>query len=187
MPVQAPLNPEKVDPAAGVADKVTLVPSLKFAAQVLGQSIPAGLLVTLPLPEADTVNWAGFTATNVAETAWLPESSSVHAGPLQAPLKPPNVKPDAAVAVNVTDVPDAKLAVQAAGQLIPAGLLTTLPLPVTETVNCACCCCAGGGLLEPPPQAVNPNSRRRIAGQSGNTPRTRHTSLRALLAARVAC
>jgi hypothetical protein len=68
MPVHAPLKPEKVDPAAAVADNVTLVPSLKFAAQVVGQLIPAGLLVTVPLPETETVNWAGLTAVNVAET-----------------------------------------------------------------------------------------------------------------------
>jgi hypothetical protein len=88
----------------------------------------------------------------------LPESISLHTEPLHAPAKPPKLKPEPAVAVNVTDVPEAKLAVQAEGQLIPAGLLTTLPLPVTETVNCACCCGGGGGLTEPPPQALNPNN-----------------------------
>ena len=69
MPVHMPLNPEKLYPEAGVADNVTLVPSLKFAAQVVGQSIPAGLLVTVPLPETETVNWAGPMAVNIAETA----------------------------------------------------------------------------------------------------------------------
>jgi hypothetical protein len=67
-PVHAPLKPEKVDPAAAVADSVTPVPSLKFAAQVVGQLIPPGLLVTVPLPETETVNWAGLAAANVAET-----------------------------------------------------------------------------------------------------------------------
>jgi len=186
MPVHAPLKPEKVDPTAAVADNVTLVPSLKFAAQVLGQSIPAGLLVTVPLPDTETVTWAGLTAAKVAETDWLPESSSVQAEPLHAPPKPPKLKPEPAVAVNVTDVPEAKLALQVEGQLIPAGLLTTLPLPVTESDNCACCC-GGGELMDPPPQALNPNSKGRITGQSGNTPRTKDTPLRALFAARVAC
>jgi hypothetical protein len=183
--MHAPLKPEKVDPPVAVADKVTIVPSLKLAAQVVGQSIPAGLLVTLPLPETETVNCAGLTAVNVAETDWLPESRIVHTEPLHAPPKPAKLNPEAAVAVNVTDVPEAKLALQVEGQLTPAGLLITVPVPVTETVNCACCR-GGGGVMEPPPQAVNPNNRRRIAGQSGNPPRTKHTSLRALLAARVA-
>lgn len=164
--MHSPLNPEKLYLEAGVADNVTLVPSLKFAEQVLGQSIPAGLLVTVPLPETETVNWAGPKAENVAETAGLLESRSLHVEPLHAPPKPAKLKPDAAVAVNVTDVPEAKLTVHSEGQLSPAGLLTTVPLPVTETVNCTCCCGGGGGLLEPPPQALNPNSRRRIAGQS---------------------
>jgi hypothetical protein len=50
VPLQAPLQPEKVEPAAGVAVKVTLVPDEKLALQVLPQVIPAGVLVTLPLP-----------------------------------------------------------------------------------------------------------------------------------------
>ena len=97
------------------------------------------------------------------------ESTRLHKEPLHAPPKPPRLKPEPAVAVNVTDVPAAKLAVHVEGQLIPAGLLITVPLPVTVTVNCACCGCGGGGLLEPPPQALNPNSKRRIvADQSGD-------------------
>jgi len=104
----------------------------------------------------------------------LLESTRLHKEPLHAPPKPPKLKPEPAVAVNVTDVPEAKLAVQVEGQLIPAGLLITVPLPVTVTVNCACCCCGGGGLLEPPPQALNPNSKRRIvAGQSRDKPSKR--------------
>ncbi len=68
MPVHAPLNPEKLYPAAGVAVKATVVPSVKLAEQVVGQSIPAGLLVTVPLPETETLNWTWPKAVNVAET-----------------------------------------------------------------------------------------------------------------------
>ncbi|MBI3607017.1 MAG: hypothetical protein HY207_03515 [Nitrospirae bacterium] len=50
IPVQAPLQPEKTDPDAGVAVRVTLVPLVKPAAQVAPQVIPAGLLVTVPVP-----------------------------------------------------------------------------------------------------------------------------------------
>jgi hypothetical protein len=35
----------------------------------------------------------------------------------------------------VTEVPDAKLAVHVVGQLIPAGVLVTVPVPATATVN----------------------------------------------------
>ena len=45
-----PLQPPKVDPAAGVAVSVTAVPLVKLAAQVAPQVMPAGELVTVPLP-----------------------------------------------------------------------------------------------------------------------------------------
>ncbi|MBV9342150.1 MAG: hypothetical protein JO159_14855 [Acidobacteria bacterium] len=56
MPLQAPLKPEKLDPAAGEAVRLTLVPPLKLAEQLLGQLMPAGWLVTVPLPDTETVN-----------------------------------------------------------------------------------------------------------------------------------
>jgi len=45
-----PLQPLKVEPAAGVAVSVTTVPLAKPAEQVALQLIPAGLLVTVPVP-----------------------------------------------------------------------------------------------------------------------------------------
>ena len=54
--------------------------------------------------------------------------------PEQAPLQPVNVDPTPPTAVNAT-VPLAKVVEQIAPQLIPAGLLVTVPLPVTETVS----------------------------------------------------
>ncbi|HEY3550370.1 MAG TPA: hypothetical protein VGK69_04895, partial [Gaiellaceae bacterium] len=51
VPVQAPDQPLKVEPAAGVAVRVTLVPEVKSCEQVEPQLIPAGLDVTVPLPE----------------------------------------------------------------------------------------------------------------------------------------
>src|SRR5205823_12238792 len=45
-----PLQPVKVDPAAGVAVSVTPVPLVKLAAQVAPHVMPAGELVTVPLP-----------------------------------------------------------------------------------------------------------------------------------------
>jgi len=50
VPLQAPLQPPKLEPATGVAVSMTVVPLLKFAEHVPGQLIPAGLLLTLPLP-----------------------------------------------------------------------------------------------------------------------------------------
>lgn len=52
----------------------------------------------------------------------------------------------------MTDVPEGKLPVQVEGQLIPEGLLVTVPLPVTVTASCTFW--GGGGcvlgLLEQP-------------------------------------
>ena len=50
VPLHDPLHPLNVEPAVGLAVSVTAVPTGKPAAQVLPQSIPAGLLVTLPPP-----------------------------------------------------------------------------------------------------------------------------------------
>src|SRR5438094_7936356 len=45
-----PLQPAKVEPAAGAAVKVTAVPLANAAEQVAPQETPAGALVTVPLP-----------------------------------------------------------------------------------------------------------------------------------------
>jgi len=50
VPVQAPLHPANTDAGGGAAVSVTLVPELKLAAHVPGQVMPAGLLVTVPVP-----------------------------------------------------------------------------------------------------------------------------------------
>ena len=59
VPVQAPLQPAKVEPAAAVAVRVTTVPLVKFAVHVLGQLIPAGLLLTVPVPVPASVTVSG--------------------------------------------------------------------------------------------------------------------------------
>jgi len=51
----------------------------------------------------------------------------------QSPLQAVKVAPPLGMAVRVTVVPDAKDALHVPGQLIPAGLLVTVPLPTTET------------------------------------------------------
>jgi hypothetical protein len=50
VPAQAPLQPVKVEPAAGAAERVTFVPPATFALQMLPQLIPLGVEVTVPLP-----------------------------------------------------------------------------------------------------------------------------------------
>ena len=54
VPLQPPpFQPVKVEPAAGVAVRVTAVPVVNAAEHVVPQEIPAGLLVTVPLPAPD--------------------------------------------------------------------------------------------------------------------------------------
>ena len=45
-----PLQPVKVEPAAGAAVKVTAVPLANAAEHAAPQAMPAGALVTLPVP-----------------------------------------------------------------------------------------------------------------------------------------
>ena len=50
VPVQAPLQPVKVEPVVAAAVRVTLVPLVKLVLQVLPQVIPLGDEVTVPDP-----------------------------------------------------------------------------------------------------------------------------------------
>lgn len=50
LPEQSPDQPAKVDPAAGVAVRTTLVPEAKVAEHVVPQLMPVGELATVPVP-----------------------------------------------------------------------------------------------------------------------------------------
>jgi len=135
-PLQAPLQPVNVDPAAGLAVSTTVLPLAKLAEQTAPQLIPDGLLVTLPVPAPARVTFkANVGATpKVAVTACACVMATEHEPvPLQAPLQPVNVEPAAGLAVSTT-VPlnDAE---QVAPQLIPAGLLVTVPVPAPAKVT----------------------------------------------------
>src|SRR5207249_3291538 len=133
-----PLQPVKVEPAAAVAVSVTAVPLVKLAKQVAPQLMPAGALVTVPLPvPAGVTVRVKLCRVKVAVTVVAAERVTV-----QAPVReqrPPRqllkVEPAAGVAVRVTAVPLVKLAEQVAPQLIPAGALVTVPLPVPAGVT----------------------------------------------------
>ena len=88
VPTQAPLQPAKVEPAAAAAVRVTTVPLTKLAEHVVPQLIPAGLLLTVPLPlPADTTErsklaWAGVSLnTTPHPIPQLPEMPAVPAVP----------------------------------------------------------------------------------------------------------
>jgi hypothetical protein len=54
LPVHAPLQLVKLQPAAGVSLSVTDAPPSKLALQVTPQLIPDGVLLTEPLPDRVT-------------------------------------------------------------------------------------------------------------------------------------
>lgn len=127
--------------------------------QVEPQLIPAGVLLTVPLPWTVTLKVGEVEKFAVTEVLLL--SASVHAlVPLQAPLQPPKLEFADGVAVKVTCVPDEKLAVQVEPQLIPAGVLVTVPepFPLGCTVSWTEPGFSGAVWAVPPPQ---PTSRPR--------------------------
>jgi hypothetical protein len=93
-------------------------------------------LVTDPFGSEDTVRSGGFVSLNKADTVFDAFIVTVHAPvPVHAPVHPAKVQPDAGVAVSDTAVPTAKPEEQTWPQLIPAGRLTTEPLPDLFTVS----------------------------------------------------
>jgi hypothetical protein len=136
VPLQAPLQPAKVEFAEGVAVNVMDVPILNGALQAVPQLMPAGSLVTVPLPLPDRTKANTGDAENVAETVILELRVRVQVlDPAHAPPQFTNVDPGFAVAVSVTAVPAGKLLLHVVPQLMPLGLLTTTPLPLACTAS----------------------------------------------------
>ena len=55
--------------------------------------------------------------------------------PVHAPVQPAKTEFVPGLAVSVTGVPTGKLALQVDPQLIPAGVLVTVPVPLPESVT----------------------------------------------------
>jgi hypothetical protein len=72
VPLHAPPQPLKVQLLAGAAVSVTGVPGAKLALQVVGQSIPPGELVTVPLPVSLTVNELAALIANTVPRPAVP-------------------------------------------------------------------------------------------------------------------
>jgi hypothetical protein len=94
-----------------------------------------GVVTTVEgLPGATPIVTGEVTMLNVAVTVSDALTVTVHVpvpGHPVTPLQPANVDPSSAVAVRMTVVPLVKLAEHVVvGQLIPAGLLVTVPVPV---------------------------------------------------------
>ena len=141
VPVQAPAHPPKVSLPVGVSLSVIWLFGAKFAehpvVEPAEQLIPAGELVTVPVPGPVSATVTATPPLNAAATLVAAETVTTQVlVPVQLPpLHPAKNCPDAGAAVSVTFVFGAKPAVHVAGQLIPAGLLVTVPEPVRETVS----------------------------------------------------
>ena len=110
LPLQAPLHPVNVRPAAAVAFNVIELPLGYAALQVplpLVQLITPSVLVTVPCPTSLTESvYCDATVAKLAVAVRLPFTVTLQGLlPLQAPLHPENVQPVAAVALIVTEVP----------------------------------------------------------------------------------
>jgi hypothetical protein len=140
-PAHAPLQPVKVECAAGVAVSVTLLPSSNGAVQTAPQLIPVGELVTVPLPVPLRATETGcWIFENVAVAAFGASIDTVQVPvPAHAPVQPMNVECRAGVGVSVTDVPSSNCALHVLPQLIPAGELVTVPLPAPARVTDTWC------------------------------------------------
>jgi len=129
----SPLQPEKIDPAEGVAVRATVVLKSYDAEHVEPQLMPEGLEDTVPEPEPAllTVS-AKVWSVKVAVTLRAADMETVHVPvPAQpAPLQPENVEPEVGVAVSVTDWLESYEAEHVEPQLMPAGLEETVPEPV---------------------------------------------------------
>src|SRR2546428_11767983 len=103
----APLQLPNTDPLAGTAVKVTCVPLANAALHIAPQLIPAGLLVTVPLPLPVFVTVRMYNCVKLAFTDLAALMVTVQAAPetVSHPLQPVKMEPRAGVAVRVTAVP----------------------------------------------------------------------------------
>jgi hypothetical protein len=109
---------------------------VEFGSLDENEKVGVGSLVRPVGPElivvwGDVVSGGGGAVLNVAVTDRdsLIVRSQVVVVPVQAPLQPPKTEPALAVAVSCTPVPGAYVCEQSLPQLMPAGLLVTVPEP----------------------------------------------------------
>ena len=109
---------------------MTEAPLVKEAEQVLPQLMADGMLRTVPVPgPALVTERVKVCGLKVAVTDWAAVIVTVHVPvPLHAPLQPVKVEPVVGAAVSVTEAPLVKEAEQVLPQLMPDGLLLTVPL-----------------------------------------------------------
>jgi hypothetical protein len=126
----SPVQPANVEPADGEAVSATPVPEANDALHVAPQLIPAGLLVTVPEPVPALLIVSVYICVNVAVQLRAADIVTLPSLQSASPVQPANVEPADGEAVSATPVPEANDALHVAPQLIPAGLLVTVPDPL---------------------------------------------------------
>jgi hypothetical protein len=140
LPAHGPLLQLAKRPVVADAKRVIEVPDAKVAVHVAPQSIPAGELATLPVPPFWTLvtvsvnvpgGGGGAEVLKVAVTVvFLLVLTAQEPVPVQPPpLQPAKTDPEAGSAVSVTVVFLENDPEQVVPQLMPLGLLVTVPLP----------------------------------------------------------
>jgi hypothetical protein len=146
LPAQGPPVQLAKRPVVGEANRVIEVPDAKLAVHVAPQSIPAGELVTLPVPPFWTLvtvsvnvpgGGGGAEVLKVAVTVifWLILTVQEPVPVQPPPLQPAKTDPEAGRAVSVTVVRFENDPEHVVPQLMPLGLLVTVPLPVPVLVT----------------------------------------------------
>lgn len=110
LPVHAPLQPAKVELGSAEAVKVTRVPSVYVPVHVAPQLIPAGELVTLPVPVPARLTLKTLSdEVKVAVTLRVDVIATLQVLPVNEsqPLQPVKVEFTSALAVKDTAVPSA--------------------------------------------------------------------------------
>jgi hypothetical protein len=104
VPLQPPVQPLNVNPASGVAFKLTVAPAVKLKRQLVPQLIPEGVLVTVPLPVFATERLT-VLRENVAVQVLLASILTDPSAQSACPVHPLNLELAAGVGVKVTICP----------------------------------------------------------------------------------
>ena len=132
-----PDQPVNVDPADAAAASVTNCPLRYPSVQSAPQLIPEGELVTVPSPSPALETVSAYTRVKVAVTRRSAVIARVQVAVPGHADQPVNADPGEGVAVKVTDDARRYVWAQSPPQLIPGGVLVTVPAPspVFSTVS----------------------------------------------------
>src|SRR5664279_4014749 len=129
-----PLQTTALEPGSATALRVTALPASNSASQVPPQLIPAGELVTVPVPLPLLVTlsrWDSSAKAAVTSLAALIVTLHSFDPTIESqPLQTTALVLGPAAPTRITSVPSVKAASQVAPQLMPAGELVTVPVPV---------------------------------------------------------